>query len=120
MRFRSKRKRPLYNNTKTELDGYKFDSIKERKRYENLKLLKESKEIDFFLMQTCFHICGGQTKEVKGKPKKDPPTRYYLDFLVFWADGRVTFEDVKGMKTDTYKIKKAVVENKYQIVIDEL
>ncbi len=45
--------------------------------------------------------------------------RYICDFVVFWADGSVTFEDVKGYRTDVYKAKKKIVEAIYPIVIIE-
>ena len=43
-----------------------------------------------------------------------------VDYAVFWADGTVTFEDVKGYRTDTYKAKKRAVEALYPIEIREL
>ena len=36
-----------------------------------------------------------------------------IDFVVFWANGEVTFVDVKGMKTEQYKAKKRMVETMY-------
>ncbi len=80
----------------TEEDGIKFASKKEAKRYAQLKLLKKCGEVIFFLRQTPLHL----TANIK----------YICDFVVFWKNGEVTFEDVKGMRTPMYKLKKKQVE----------
>lgn len=90
----------------TELDGIKFASKKEAKRYRELKLLEQSEELLFFLRQVPFHLPGN--------------TKYICDFLCFWKDGNVTIEDVKGMKTPMYLLKKKQVETIYPIEITEI
>ena len=89
-----------------EVDNIKFASKKERKRYCELKQLKSSGDLLFFLRQTPLHLSGG--------------VKYVCDFLIFWSDGTVTFEDVKGFKTDLYKTKKRLVEATYPITITEV
>jgi len=90
----------------TETDGIKFSSKKEAKRYSNLKTLKNIGEVIFFLRQVPFHLPGG--------------VKYVCDFFIFWANGEVTIEDVKGFKTETYKVKKKMVEAIYPIIISEV
>jgi hypothetical protein len=90
----------------TELDGIKFASKKEAKRYRELKTLQELGEILFFLRQVPFHLQAG--------------VKYVCDFLVFWTNGEVTIEDVKGIKTDMYIVKKKMVEATYPITIMEI
>ena len=98
-------KRPSkYKNTPTHVDGWRFDSKREATRYSDLKMLKEFGEIEFFLRQVPFHLPGN--------------IKYIVDFVIFWKDGRVTFEDVKGMETDTFKLKKKLVEDVYPVEID--
>ena len=46
--------------------------------------------------------------------------KYVCDFQVFWKDGTVTFEDVKGYKTAMYKRNKKQVEEIYPIKITEI
>lgn len=89
----------------TELDGITFPSKKEAKEYQRLMLLKKSGEVLFFLRQVPFHLPGN--------------VKYVLDFLIFWANGEVTFKDVKGMKTAMYILKKKQVETLYPIKITE-
>ncbi len=63
-------------------------------------------DILFFLRQVPLHLPGR--------------IRYVCDFVIFWTDGNVTFEDVKGFKTDMYKVKKKLVEHHYPIEIKEV
>jgi len=87
-------------------DGKRFASIKEGKRYLELKMLKESGVVKYFQRQTPWDLPGG--------------IRYLLDFQVKWSDGSETFEDVKGMRTEIYKLKKKQVEALYPITITEI
>src|SRR5262245_13759073 len=83
-----------------------FASKKECKRYTDLLSLKQAGDVLFFLRQVPLHLPGG--------------VKYVCDFLVFWQDGHVTFEDVKGMKTLLYITKKKIVEATYPIQIQEI
>lgn len=98
--------RHKFKAKRVELDGIKFPSKKEARRYEELKLLQKSGEVVFFLRQIPFYLIGG--------------VKYVLDFLVFWTNGTVTFEDAKGFLTPTYKAKKKMVEALYPIIIEEV
>ena len=102
----AKNKKSKYNNEYTILDGIKFQSIKEANRYVELKRLKLTGEIKFFLMQVPFMLPGN--------------IKYLLDFLVIWENGSITYEDVKGHKTQVYINKKKQVESLYPIKITEL
>ena len=90
----------------TELDGIKFALRKEAKRYRELELLKKSGELLFFLRQVPFHLPAN--------------VKYVCDFLCFWKDETVTVEDVKGIKTPLYILKKKQVEAIYPIKIMEI
>lgn len=98
--------RHKFNAKKTELDGITFPSKKEAKRYKELKMLKDSSEVLFYLRQVPFHLPGN--------------VRYVCDFMVFWSNGEITIEDVKGMKTDMYIVKKKILEDTYPIHITEI
>lgn len=90
----------------TELDGIKFASRKEAKRYRELRLLEKSGELLFFLRQVPFHLPAN--------------VKYVCDFLCFWKDETVTIEDVKGIKTSLYILKKKQVEATYPVKIMEV
>ena len=60
----------------------------------------------FFLRQVPFHLPGN--------------IKYICDFMVFWVNGDITIEDVKGFKTNIYKTKKKLVESLYPVKIKEI
>jgi hypothetical protein len=88
------------------IDGLRFASKKEMRHYCDLQKLQDLGEIVFFLRQVPLPIPGG--------------IKYICDFMVFWSNDEVTFEDVKGFKTDLYKVKKKLVEKHYPIEIIEI
>ena len=98
------RARHKYNAVSCEHNSIKFPSKKERDRYIQLHLLQRSGEIVFFLRQPLFDLGGGTT--------------YRADFLIFWSDGGVTVEDVKGVKTKEFIKAKKQVEALYPVEIE--
>ncbi len=98
-----RRNKHKFSAVKVELDGIKFDSKKEGRYYQQLKLRVKSGEVIFFLRQTVFHIEGGT---------------YRVDFQEFHADGTVHFIDVKGMETPAFKKSKKQVESRYPVEIE--
>jgi hypothetical protein len=90
----------------TLVDDIKFPSKAEARRYAELKAMQKNGIVLFFLRQVPFHLPGG--------------VKYVCDFLVFWSDGSCTVEDVKGMKTPLYKLKKKQVEAIYPIEVTEI
>ena len=95
-----------YRNIRTMTDGISFASKKESKRYCELKVLKQCGEVQYFLRQVPFHLPGN--------------VKYLCDFYVVWKNGSIGIEDVKGKKTQTYIMKKKMVEALYPIKIVEL
>ena len=63
-------------------------------------------EVLFFLRQVPLHLPGN--------------VKYLCDFVVFWENGEVTFEDVKGFRTALYKGKKKLIQHHYPIEIIEI
>lgn len=98
-----------YNAKKTEIDGFVFDSKKEAARYQELKVLEQAMEIhDLELQPEFFCIVNGRKV-----------CKYRADFR-YVQDGTTIIEDVKGMRTDVYKLKKKLVEALYDIEIQEI
>ena len=99
-----------YNNTKTTIDGIKFDSKKESARYSELRLLLKSGLIRELELQPRFEIQPGYVKN----GKKIRKIEYVADFKYFDVEKMAYIvEDVKGMKTEIYKLKKKLVEYVY-------
>lgn len=83
------------------VDDKWFGSKAEAQYYTHLKLLQEQGKIVFFLRQVPFDLPG--------------KVKYFVDFVEFWADGTVKFTDVKGYETETFKLKKKMVEEIYPV-----
>ena len=90
------------------VDGILFHSKAEARRWSILQLARVACELrpPYVLRQVPFHLPG--------------EVQWRADFVVFWADGRVTFEDVKGHRTDIYRTKRKMVEAMYGIRITEI
>lgn len=102
-----------YHNRKTEIDGILFDSAKEAKRHTELKLLERAGKIRDLERQKKFEICA---------KSKDKRALYYIADFVYWDNekNQIVVEDVKGYRTDVYKLKKRLVYEKYGIEINEV
>lgn len=96
-----------YNNQKTLIDGAWFDSKKEAKRYQDLVLMQKAKLIRGLKRQQSFELVEG--------------IKYIADFTYFddTKGGEFIIEDVKGFKTDVYKIKKKLMKHFHNIEILE-
>jgi hypothetical protein len=93
-------KRPKYGNRRTTVGSLSFMSQKEANRYCDLDLLQRAGEIKELALQPRFKLT------VNGKHV----TTYVGDFQYLDKRGRLIVEDVKGFKTDVYKLKAALFE----------
>lgn len=104
------------------VDGILFDSLKEARRYSELKLWQKSGGIRNLITQPCFPLLvpnGIKRPAVIGE--------YRADFSYDECDhanGHVGWkqvvEDVKGFKTPLYRWKKKHVEAQFGITIREV
>lgn len=99
-----------YNSVKTEVDGFVFDSKAEAHRYSELKLAEKAGEITELELQPKYPV------EVNGSKI----CTYIADFRYKDGDGNQIVEDVKGVKTPVYRLKKKLVEALYWIEITEI
>lgn len=105
-----------YRNKKTVVDGITFDSQKEAARYNELKLMLAAGEIRDLKLQPQFTLLEG-FKALSGE--RVSPMIYKADFS-YTEDGQFVVEDVKGMLTDVYKIKRKMMLDRYGIKIKEI
>lgn len=91
-----------YNNRKTVVDGIKFDSIRESKRYIALSIMQKMGKISSLELQTPYTLLKS-FKDHTGKTQR--AIKYIPDFR-YIIENRIIVEDVKGLKTEVYKIKK--------------
>lgn len=97
-----------YRNKKTQIGMYVFDSIAESKRYKELALLEKAGQIKGLKLQPKFLLQEGFKKNGKIYRKIE----YIADFM-YIENGKVIIEDVKGMETDVFKLKRKMFEYKY-------
>ncbi len=102
--------RPKYNAKKTIIGNLKFDSKKEANYYLTLKAKRINGEIRSIKLQPEFLILRGFTLE-NGERIKG--IKYVADFEVEYADGHKEIVDVKGLRTDVYKMKKKMLLDMY-------
>lgn len=99
-----------YNNKKTIIDNIKFDSRAEANRYIELKLLEKAGKISDLELQPKFEL---QEKYINNKGEKVRAITYKADFS-YIENGKLIVEDVKGVETKEFKLKKKLFENKYR------
>lgn len=103
-----------YGAKATTVDGIRFASQKEARRYQELRLLERAGEVFHLLLQPEYQL---ETVAV-GSGVRRTLGVYRADFAYTTRSGDV-IEDVKGFKTPLYKWKKKHVEAQYGITILE-
>lgn len=107
------KQKPKYGNIKTEVDGIKFDSKKEAKRYGELNILLKSGEIGSLERQVVFELKIGDKRVCK----------YVADFVYTKKTGERIVEDVKSeatRKLRLYLLKKKLMKELLGIEIKEV
>jgi Protein of unknown function (DUF1064) len=103
-------RRPKYGNQRVDLETFfgrhRFDSKREARVYRRLAAIRKAGEYRILLLQVPFKLPGS--------------TRYVADFLAVNQHGDVLVYDVKGVRTQTYKVKKRQVEEIYGVRIREI
>jgi len=101
--------RSKYNARRVTLDGFRFDSEAEARRYGELKILQAAGTIaglavhPRFELQAAFEDCEGQ---------RWPPVVYVADFA-YTENGAPVVEDVKGFETEAWKLKRRLFLARY-------
>ena len=99
-----------YGNKWCIIDNIKFQSIKEGGYYQFLKSELAQKKIKSFEMQVTFYLRVNNILICK----------YIADFVVTNNDGSKTVIDVKGFKTDVYRLKNKMMFAILNIKIKEI
>jgi hypothetical protein len=107
------RNRPSkYGNRRTTVDGIMFASQREATRYAELILLARAGQIRELELQPRFPFHVGNQRVFT----------YIADFSYFdrQRDGARIVEDVKGVRTREYLLKKRCIEAQYGVKIEEV
>lgn len=114
--------RSKFGAVRCEADGHKFDSLAERQKYFELKLLASGPKpkIRNLELQPKFPIV------IEGEPLRNLPDKlgrrgrpviYTADFSWFEGSTRRVI-DVKGMDTEASRLRRALAEHIYRIKIE--
>lgn len=107
-------RRSKYNNKKTFYNGVEYDSKREAEFAMQLDLLAKASDLSQRVVrverQVPFQVVVNDKKICK----------YVADFEVDYADGHSEVIDVKGFKTDVYRLKKKLVEAQFGVKIREV
>lgn len=106
--------RSKYHAKKTVVDGITFDSKREADRYLVLKSMEEDGIIEDLRRQVRYELI--PAFDVDGKHHR--PVFYVADF-VYRENGHEVIEDVKGVVTDVYRLKRKLVAYRYGMDIRE-
>jgi hypothetical protein len=96
-------KKNKYNAKKVKIDGHVFDSQKEANFYFELKIRLKAGDILSFCLQPKFILSEKIT--------------YKADFIIFEHD-KTRVVDIKGFETETFKLKKKLFEEKFNIELE--
>jgi hypothetical protein len=98
-----------YKNQEIEIDGIKFKSKKESRRYVELRMLQKAGEITDLRLQVPYELNEGGAFSYK-----------YLADFVYIRGGKEVVEDAKGYRTKEYKKKKRLMKKVHNIEIKEV
>ena len=107
-----------YGNRKIVTKDGVFDSMREYRRWCELKLLEKAGEITDLRRQVPYLLIPAQKDERTGK-LLERECRYVADF-VYHDEGFTVVEDAKGCRTDVYKIKKKLMLERHGIRVQEV
>lgn len=105
-------KESKYKSRQIIVDGIKFPSQKEADFYCNLKILLRAGEISGFCRQARFVVTEGN--------EQNSCVEYITDFVIFYPNGTYRIVDVKGYKTEVFKLKMKSFSEKYPNLTVEL
>lgn len=127
--YRASRGKSKYGADKVEINGIKFDSKREARRYRELALLERAGSITDLRLQVKFVLIPAQrepdTIGKRGGVKRgkliERECAYIADFVYTdTSTGEQVVEDTKGMRTTEYIIKRKLMLYVHGIRIKEI
>lgn len=110
---------PKYGNRKVEIDGIVFDSLKEGRRWCELRMLERGGYISNLERQKKFVLIPKQKDEHGRLLERE--CSYRADFVYVDTDtGKTVVEDTKGYRTEAYKLKKKLLLYVHGLRIKEI
>jgi hypothetical protein len=114
--------RSKFRNVRTEVDGISFASKAEAKRYQELKLLEKAGEIMDLRLQPRYDVHFGDHKicTYVGDFEYYRKLSEKIEAGQAISKWQYVLEDVKGMATQTYRLKKKLMKACHGIEIQEI
>lgn len=109
-------KQSKYKNKKAKYKNIEFDSMKEMSWYIKYELMEKSGSIKDLQRQVKFEL--QPSFKLNGKTIR--AINYYADITYIGKDNKLHVIDIKGMRTEVYKLKKKMMAYKYNIEIEEI
>lgn len=129
MAWQNYKNKSKYGAKKVEIDGIIFDSKKEGRRYQELKMLQKAGDISGLQRQVKYILIPAQREPdtkgprggiIKGK-LLERECSYIADFVYKNThSGEWVIEDTKGFRTAEYKIKRKMMLYFHNIRIKEV
>jgi len=122
---------PKYHNKKIVVDGNEFDSLKEVRRWQELKLLERAGNITELERQVKFVLVPAQYAPVLDKKKGiwkercvERECAYIADFVYKDSQGNRHVEDIKGYKGGgayaVFTVKRKLMYYIHNIIVEEI
>lgn len=109
-----------YRSVREVVEGKSFDSKAEARRFRELRLLERAGQITGLKLQQAFPLCcGGKPVLIRSEGYPNGrAARYVADFVYDDArTGQRVVEDVKGFDVPISRLKRALVEAEYGVVV---
>lgn len=115
-RFGTRQRPSKYKNRRETVDGITFDSVREARRFQQLRLEERAGLIHTLERQVPFSITA-----ISAAGDRKAVAKYIADFTYYrhQPDGDTLYvvEDVKGVQTDVFRLKRKLVEHEHGIEI---
>lgn len=109
--------RNKYRAQPTIVDGIRFASKREARRYADLKLLERAGEISHLELQPAFKLAiDGRPVLIRSEGYPNGRQAKYVADFAYWDGEKRVVEDSKGVRTPEFKLKKAIVEAMFPAV----
>ena len=111
-----------YKAVAVEVDGIRFSSKREAKRYQELKLLERAGHISNLQLQPSwtFSVAGNDLLIRSAGYPNGRKAKYVADFAFTDRESVYHVQDSKGFRTDVFKWKKALMEACHGIIVEEV
>ena len=111
-----KQRRNKFGAKPTMVDGIRFASKAEARRYGELKMLERAGEIRNLELQPKYDInVNGGPVRIRSRGYPNGRAVSYIGDFRYFSGNETVVEDVKGMDTPVSRLKRALVENIYSV-----